>query len=182
MVGSGAADAANFVGAALGAAKKRQKEGSPSKIMIESGEYFGEGYQIGIESKIKDVVKAAANMAVEAIAAVDTESGELEESGEKFGNSFASGIKNSIGEIKKSVNEAGSPFEEMQEEILKSQGILSQSQTSNSSGSFASGNVNNVQNITFNQTNTSPKSLSALEIYRDTNSLLFSAKVRAANV
>ena len=182
MVGAVAAAAANFVGAAIGAAKARQKEGSPAKEMIVSGEFFGEGYKLGILRKIKDVVKTATKMVAEAIAAVETESDDLESSGEKFGNSFASGIKNSIGEIRKSVNEAGSPFEEMQGEILKSQGILSQSQTSNSSGSFASGNINNVQNITFNQTNTSPKSLSALEIYRDTNSLLFSAKVRAANV
>lgn len=36
--------------------------------------------------------------------------------------------------------------------------------------------VNN--NYTFNQTNTSPKALSALEIYRDTNSLLFAAQER----
>ena len=36
--------------------------------------------------------------------------------------------------------------------------------------------VNN--NYTFNQTNTSPKALSALEIYRDTNSLLFAAQAR----
>lgn len=181
MVGGVAAAAANFVGAAIAAAKNRQKEGSPSKIMIESGEFFGEGYQIGIERKIKDVVKTATEMAAEAIAAVETESDELESSGEKFGDSFASGIKNSIGEIRKSVESAGIPFEEMQSDILKSQGILSQNQTAASSGSFGAGSGNVINNYNMNQTNVSPKALSALEIYRDTNSLLFSAKVRAAN-
>ena len=181
MVGGVAAAAANLVGSAIAAAKARQKEGSPSKITTQSGIFFGEGYQIGIERKIKDVVKTATKMAAEAIAAVETESDELESSGEKFGDSFASGIKNSIGEIRKSVESAGIPFEEMQSDILKSQGILSQSQTAASSGSFGTGSGNVINNYNMNQTNVSPKALSALEIYRDTNSLLFSAKVRAAN-
>lgn len=38
------------------------------------------------------------------------------------------------------------------------------------------------QNITFNQYNNSPKALDRLSIYRETNSLLFSAKVRLGNV
>lgn len=43
----------------------------------------------------------------------------------------------------------------------------------------ATGTVNNV---TFNQYNTSPKALDRLTIYRDTNSMLFAAKVRVGNV
>lgn len=38
------------------------------------------------------------------------------------------------------------------------------------------------QTIIFNQTNNSPKALSALDVYRQTNSLLFSAKVGLSNV
>lgn len=38
------------------------------------------------------------------------------------------------------------------------------------------------QNITFNQTNNSPKALDRLTVYRDTNNLLFSAKVRMGDV
>ena len=38
------------------------------------------------------------------------------------------------------------------------------------------------QNVTFNQTITSPKAVDRLTLYRDTNSLLFSAKVGLANV
>lgn len=39
-----------------------------------------------------------------------------------------------------------------------------------------------IQNVTFNQTNNSPKPLNRLEVYRETNNLLFSAKVRLGNV
>jgi hypothetical protein len=39
--------------------KDGQKEGSPSKITIQSGKYFGEGYELGIESMIKKVARAA---------------------------------------------------------------------------------------------------------------------------
>lgn len=47
----------------------------------------------------------------------------------------------------------------------------------------AAGSVDKLtQNVTFNQYNTSPKALSRLELYRETNSLLFSAKVGLANV
>ena len=47
-------------------------------------------------------------------------------------------------------------------------------------GTSAKGEI--TQNVTFNQYNTSPKSLSRLDLYRETNSLLFSAKVRLGNV
>lgn len=47
-------------------------------------------------------------------------------------------------------------------------------------GNSGSGEV--VQNLTFNQYNNSPKALSRLELYRQTNSLLFSAKVGLQNV
>lgn len=48
---------------------------------------------------------------------------------------------------------------------------------------YASNNIiNKTQNVTFNQYNTSPKALDRLTIYRDTNNLLFSAKVRMSNV
>ena len=45
-------------------------------------------------------------------------------------------------------------------------------------------NISNqtIQNITFNQSITSPKPISPLEVYRDTNSLLFRAKVGLKNV
>jgi hypothetical protein len=38
------------------------------------------------------------------------------------------------------------------------------------------------QNVTFNQYNTSPKAVDRLTLYRETNNLLFSAKVGLQNV
>ena len=52
---------------------------------------------------------------------------------------------------------------------LKTEGLLA-------AGAQLAPVVNN--NYTFNQTNTSPKALSALEIYRDTNSLIFATQER----
>lgn len=46
----------------------------------------------------------------------------------------------------------------------------------------SAGDVVKTQNIIFNQTNNSPKPLSRLAVYRDTNKLLFSAKVGLSNV
>lgn len=48
--------------------------------------------------------------------------------------------------------------------------------------SGATATVRQTQNVTFNQYNTSPKALDRLSVYRDTNNLLFSAKVRLSNV
>ena len=42
--------------------------------------------------------------------------------------------------------------------------------------------ANQTTNMTFNQYNTSPKALDRLTLYRETNSLLFAAKVRMSNV
>ena len=49
-------------------------------------------------------------------------------------------------------------------------------------GTAAVGGSVKTQNVTFNQYNNSPKALSRLDIYRDTNNLLFSSKVRLGNV
>ena len=50
------------------------------------------------------------------------------------------------------------------------------------SGAANGGNVTKTQNVTFNQYNNSPKALSRLDIYRDTKSLFFNAKVGMQNV
>ena len=51
---------------ALNGLKKTQREGSPSKITTQSGVFFGEGYENGINSMVKGVVKSANNLAVNA--------------------------------------------------------------------------------------------------------------------
>lgn len=49
-------------------------------------------------------------------------------------------------------------------------------------GTASAGASVETQNVTFNQYNTSPKALSRLDLYRQTNNLLFSAKVGLKNV
>ena len=55
--------AKNMVTNAMNAAKNAQKSGSPSKKMMQMGEWFGEGYEIGIEDTTRDVAYAARGMA-----------------------------------------------------------------------------------------------------------------------
>ena len=50
------------------------------------------------------------------------------------------------------------------------------------SGSMGGQTQSRTTNMTFNQYNNSPKALDRLSIYRETNSLLFAAKVRMGNV
>lgn len=52
----------------------------------------------------------------------------------------------------------------------------------NVAGVSPAGEVVNTQNVTFNQTINSPKAVDRLTLYRETNDLLFSAKVRLGNV
>lgn len=104
--------------------------------------------------------------------------------------------KGQVGLLEGSGAEAVVPLEENREwiaavvkEMLKSlenaKSALSFGAESMSGKAAASGNEKTggvTQNITFNQTNNSPKALDRLSVYRDTNSLLFSAKVRLGNV
>ena len=50
------------------------------------------------------------------------------------------------------------------------------------SGTASAGGYMTTQNVTFNQYNTSPKAVDRLTLYRETNNLLFSAKVGLQNV
>ena len=55
---------------AMAGVRENIKEGSPSKVMIRSGKFFGDGFAIGIAQKIKSVQrqsKAMANVAVDAL-------------------------------------------------------------------------------------------------------------------
>lgn len=55
-------------------------------------------------------------------------------------------------------------------------------QTGSAQTGRTTGTGGTVNNVTFNQYNSSPKALDRLTIYRDTNSMLFAAKVRVGNV
>lgn len=54
---------------AINAVKKKQKDGSPSKVMRQHGRMFGLGYQLGIQDEAVPVMRTAANMVGGAISA-----------------------------------------------------------------------------------------------------------------
>ena len=158
---------------ALRGAKAKGQEGSPWKTTIQSGKWFAEGFEIGIESMMDSVNKAASNMAGNAIDSLGKHMNEQMNSiGIEGGNSLIDGmnsvipnISDSIGNLKAGVASVNAGMTDLTAGV----------------GSFASGGEN-VQNVTFNQTINSPKAPSRLEVYRETQSLLFSAKVRLSNV
>lgn len=64
-VGSAASALANR---AISTVRSGIKQGSPSRVMMESGRYFGEGFAIGIRESVPMVVNSSEYMAHEAIA------------------------------------------------------------------------------------------------------------------
>ncbi len=160
--------------AAWNGLRKGQEEGSPSKLTTQSGVFFGAGYAEGITSMIKPVTSAASDMAKAAVDALGTDmSDQMRQIGAEGGNSLIDGmnsvipnVSNAIGDLKAGVASANVG--------------LSGTDVSGV-GSFTSEGAK-VQNVTFNQYNTSPKALDRLSLYRETNSLLFSAKVRLSDV
>ena len=165
--------AKNLAKKALDALKAGQQEGSPSKLTRQSGIFFGQGYELGILDMIKPVTSAASNLARQAADALGTNlSDQMRAIGVDGGNSLIDGMKDvmpdmsqSIGDLKASVASANAS--------MTGQGV--------DVGSFdVAGNT--TQNVVFNQTINSPKAVDRITLYRETNSLLFSAKVRLNNV
>lgn len=153
--------------------KKGQDEGSPSKLTFKSGEFFGEGYELGIASMIAPVTSAASNMAKQAVDALGKNMNEeMRLIGVDGANSLIDGMSGVLPDMSASING-----------LKQSVAASSAGVNGIDVGTFAAtGGTENVQNVTFNQTINSPKALSRLEVYRETNSLLFSAKVRMSNV
>jgi len=63
--------AASMATSAVQAAKKAAGIASPSKVMMEVGEWFGEGFELGIEDMTRDVANAARGMSNAAIGQFD---------------------------------------------------------------------------------------------------------------
>ena len=157
---------------ALAGLKEGQEEGSPSKLTRKSGEFFGEGFELGISSMIDPVRSAASDMAKEAVDALSQNMNEQMLSiGEDGAHSLIEGMNGVLPDMSASING-----------LKASVAASSASMNGVDVGTFESGGGDKVQNVTFNQTINSPKALSRLELYRETNSLLFSAKVRMSNV
>lgn len=151
-----------------------QQEGSPSKLTRRSGVFFGKGYVNGIDSMIKPVTTAAYAMAKAAVDALGTDvSDQMRLIGEDGGNSLIEGMNSVIPNVSGAIGN-------LKAGVASANAGMANEQIANV-GSFESGG-DHVQNVTFNQYNNSPKALSRLDVYRETNSLLFSAKVRLQNV
>ena len=173
---------------ALSALKAGQKEGSPSKLTRQSGSFFGEGYELGIADTVKDVVTAATNLALSAVAGLDdtdskksgvdlvagfiegieSMSGDAEDAVSGLGKgSFVNGMKSIVSNAKTEVSNAlsGSGMSVISE-VKNTTGIASGVVGYSGGAVYTSAPTNVTNNYNLSQTNNSPKSLSALETYQ----------------
>ena len=167
---------------ALSGLRKGQEEGSPSKLTKQSGIFFGEGYELGIIKTIKDVVKSATNLAIAAYDALDNSTSDFDKLGANAGLSFSEGLKASLVDVKKSINDVAIPLEDVKLTGQIAKATVNSATPTPGYNAASGGNQSTTQNLTFIQNNNSPKPLSRLELYRDTNSLLFGAKARLSDV
>ena len=141
--------------------KASLQENSPSKATDEMGQFLMEGIPQGINKKKNSVLKSAADAGkniLEALRYGMTGEGVIGEGKTSlFGriNSIKSGI-------------AGFNSSMTNSALLANAG--------------GAGSTSNSKNITFNQTINSPKAVDSLTVYKETNSLLFAAKVRTNDV
>jgi hypothetical protein len=133
---------------AIGALKKGQKEGSPSKITTKSGEYFTQGLINGIKSKAKDLYRTVSDMTKTAL-------GELDGSQMvKNARSSAANLLGTGGAL--SFNTSGAKA-----------GVVRPGLTAAASGGqYGNSNSSVTNNYNLVQNNTSPKALTALETYQ----------------
>lgn len=107
--------------------------------------------------------------------------------GELFGEGFADGLLSALKQIKDAVDELTGALKDsfnLSDVVSDSkESIWSNTYSNNrrnrTAGSFG---TDNSKSITFIQNNNSPKALDRLTIYRQTNNILFSAKVGLSNV
>lgn len=172
--------------AAEGSTKKEQKSESPSKKAIALGSFFGEGYAIGIDNMIRTVAKAASDLVKTAFSTASDDGEDFEQIGLENGKQYATGLSESLRYVKDSILGFSAPLNDLTLSGKMASSAVNASLSENAAGSASAAgqtgpNVTS-NNVTFNQYNNSPKSLDRLSIYRDTNALLFDAKVRLGNV
>lgn len=138
-----------------------------------------------VNDNIKNVINGIINTFKKQLG-IHSPSKVMEELGELSGEGFAIGIMsmvNTVKEAAKEITDAVTSSLNWQDDITGARGTLKAAAgatgTNRSAGSFEGANT---QIINFNQTNNSPKALDRLTLYRQTNSMLFSAKVRLADV
>ena len=107
----------------------------------------------------------------------------MENLGEFTGEGFADGLRDMVKTVQQAAKEITDSVKQSLDlgDMSTAKGIISRA--SGASGAAGGAYVGDrSQNITFIQNNNSPKALDRLTIYRQTNGLLFSAKVGLSNV
>ena len=151
---------------------------SPSRKMIQSGEWGGEGFTIGLLNLVSSAKNAGSELATSAMDSVkeaisrarDTlentsevqptirpvvDLSDVSSKAREIGRTFSANRRFSVGVTAAKVASASYGF--------------ASGQNGSSNGAFDGGNYSGVNNFNFTQNNYSPKALSRSEIYRDTN-------------
>ena len=159
-----------------------------TKIGTQSMQGFLNG--LGADSKyFTDDVKKIVNNLVSAFKkelGIASPSKVMRQIGEYTGEGFTDGLMSMIKAVKDAAEEMSNAVTnalDWQGDISGARGTLKQAAgatgLNRSAGTFEGANT---QIINFNQTNNSPKALDRLTLYRQTNNMLFSAKVRLSDV
>lgn len=171
------------------------KDGVESVKTKSSGQFFGEGFIEGIGSKISGAITAGANLAIAALSGLRNAGREGSpwkttiESGEFAGEGLAIGLEKKSKKVNKSASLLVKDMIKTMNDEQKNNDIgnildvndlktgMSANMANAKSNFVSSPKVQSeVKDITFNQYNYSPKSLSRLDIYRQTHNQLFAAK------
>ena len=138
-----------------------------------------------VNESVKNIVKGVVDT-FKSTLGIHSPSKVMEELGEYTAEGFADGIKSMIDTVKEAAQEITDTVTSAlnwQEDINSARGTLKAAAGSTglnrNAGAYEG---TNTQIINFNQTNNSPKALDRLTLYRQTNNMLFSAKVRLADV
>ena len=145
---------------------------------------------LGADAKyVNDSVKSIVNSIISTFKnelGIHSPSKVMEQIGEYTGEGFADGLMSMVRAVKEAAQEITDTVTsslDWQNDISGARGTLKEAAgttgLNNNAGTFAG---TNTQIINFNQTNNSPKALDRLTLYRQTNNMLFSAKVRLSDV
>ena len=138
-----------------------------------------------INDSVQSIVNGMINSFKSALG-IHSPSKVMEQIGEYTGEGFTDGLLSVIQAVKDAAQEISDTVAsslDWQGDISGARGTLKEAAgatgLNRSAGAFAGANT---QIINFNQTNNSPKALDRLTLYRQTNNMLFNAKVRLSDV
>lgn len=153
---------------------------SPSKVARGYGEFYGEGFAIGINSTADAVTKASQNIANASTVGLSTALDIINDIVESDAQPVITPVLD-LSEVRRGVASITDI-----DGISANVGYAGASAVMRETSQNAAGNASQIQNgmvpsIQFNQYNSSPKSLSRIEIYRQTKNLI-SMQREAASV